>query len=113
MGVDMVARVVLEEDEEKILKAEQQSEGLSFEDFFTFQNFIVGSTNRFAHAAALAVAEAQIPQPTFNPLVIYGPSGVGKTHLMLAIKNHIKKKFPHKNVEFVRGEEFTNQFIQA
>ena len=113
MGVDMVARVVLEEDEEKILKAEQQSEGLSFEDFFTFQNFIVGSTNRFAHAAALAVAEAQIPQPTFNPLVIYGPSGVGKTHLMLAIKNHIKKKFPHKNVEFVRGEEFTNQLIQA
>ncbi len=113
MGVPMTARVVLEEDEEKILMAEQQSEGLSFEDFFTFKNFIVGSTNRFAHAAALAVAEAQIPQPTFNPLVIYGPSGVGKTHLMLAIKNHIKNKFPHKNVEFVRGEEFTNKFIEA
>ena len=113
MGVPMTARVVLEEDEEKILMAEQQSEGLSFEDFFTFKNFIVGSTNRFAHAAALAVAEAQIPQPTFNPLVIYGPSGVGKTHLMLAIKNHIKNKFPHKNVVFVRGEEFTNKFIEA
>ena len=113
MGLDMVARIVVDEDEEVILKAEQQSEGLSFEDFFTFQNFIVGSTNRFAHAAALAVAEAQIPQPTFNPLVIYGPSGVGKTHLMLAIKNHIKNKYPHKVVEFVRGEEFTNQFIQA
>ena len=82
-------------------------------DFFTFQNFIVGSTNRFAHAAALAVAEAAIPQPTFNPLVIYGPSGVGKTHLMLAIKNHVKKKFPHKVCEFIRGEEFTNQLIQA
>ncbi len=113
IGLDMVARIVVDEDEEVILKAEQQSEGLSFEDFFTFQNFIVGSTNRFAHAAALAVAEAQIPQPTFNPLVIYGPSGVGKTHLMLAIKNHIKNKYPHKIVEFVRGEEFTNQFIQA
>ena len=113
MGLDMVARIVVDEDEEVILKAEQQSEGLSFEDFFTFQNFIVGSTNRFAHAAAHAVAEAQIPQPTFNPLVIYGPSGVGKTHLMLAIKNHIKNKYPHKVVEFVRGEEFTNQFIQA
>ncbi len=113
MGLDMVARIVVDEDEEVILKAEQQSEGLSFEDFFTFQNFIVGSTNRFAHAAALSVAEAQIPQPTFNPLVIYGPSGVGKTHLMLAIKNHIKNKYPHKVVEFVRGEEFTNQFIQA
>ena len=113
LGIDMVARIVLDEDEEKILKAEQHSEGLSFEDFFTFQNFIVGSTNRFAHAAALAVAEAPFPQPTFNPLVIYGPSGVGKTHLMLAIKNHIKKKYPQKHVEFVRGEEFTNQFIQA
>ncbi len=113
MGVPMVARIVLDEDEETILKAEQQSVGLSFEDFFTFQNFIVGSTNRFAHAAALAVAEAPIPQTTFNPLVIYGPSGVGKTHLMLAIKNHIKKKFPQKVVVFVRGEEFTNKFIQA
>ncbi len=113
MGLDIVARIVVDEDEETILKAEQQSEGLSFEDFFTFQNFIVGSTNRFAHAAALAVAEASVPQPAYNPLVIYGPSGVGKTHLMLAIKNHIKKKYPHKNVEFIRGEEFTNQLIYA
>ncbi len=113
MGVPMVARIVLEEDEEEILKAEQHSEGLSFEDFFTFQNFIVGECNRFAHAAALAVAETPIPETTFNPLVIYGPSGVGKTHLMLAIKNHIKKRFPQKVVRFTRGEEFTNQFIQA
>ncbi len=113
MGLELKCRIVLEEDEEKILKAEQQSEGLSFEDFFTFQNFIVGATNRFAHAAALAVAEAQFPQPTFNPLVIYGPSGVGKTHLMLAIKNHVKKKYPQKVVKFVRGEEFTNKFIEA
>ncbi len=113
MGVNMVARIVLDEDEEEILKAEQFSEGLSFEDFFTFSNFIVGSTNRFAHAAALAVAEANIPQSTYNPLVIYGPSGVGKTHLMLAIKNHIRKKFPNKNVEFIRGEDFTNQLIRA
>ncbi len=113
MGVDMVARIVLEEDEEEILKAEQFSEGLTFEDFFTFSNFIVGSTNRFAHAASLAVAESPIPQTAYNPLVIYGPSGVGKTHLMLAIKNHIKKKFPKKNVVFIRGEDFTNQLIAA
>ena len=112
-GLEMVAHIVVDEDEETIIKAEQQSVGLSFEDFFTFQNFIVGSTNRFAHAAALAVAEAAIPQPAYNPLVIYGPSGVGKTHLMLAIKNHIKKKYPQKVVEFIRGEEFTNQLIQA
>lgn len=113
MGVNMVAKIILDEDEEEILKAEQFSEGLSFEDFFTFSNFIVGSTNRFAHAAALAVAEANIPQSTYNPLVIYGPSGVGKTHLMLAIKNHIRKKYPMKNVEFIRGEDFTNQLIRA
>lgn len=113
MGVDMVARIVLEEDEEEIIKAEQFSEGLTFEDFFTFSNFIVGSTNRFAHAASLAVAESPIPQTAYNPLVIYGPSGVGKTHLMLAIKNHIKKKFPKKNVVFIRGEDFTNQLIAA
>ncbi len=113
MGVEMAVKVILDEDEEEILKAEQFSEGLSFEDFFTFSNFIVGSTNRFAHAAALAVAEANIPQSTYNPLVIYGPSGVGKTHLMLAIKNHIRKKHPKKNVEFIRGEDFTNQLIQA
>ena len=56
MGVDMKARIVLDEDDEDIIKAEEFSEGLSFEDFFTFSNFIVGSTNRFAHAAALAVA---------------------------------------------------------
>ena len=113
MGVDKVARIVLEEDEEEIIKAEQFSEGLTFEDFFTFSNFIVGSTNRFAHAASLAVAESPIPQTAYNPLVIYGPSGVGKTHLMLAIKNHIKKKFPKKNVVFIRGEDFTNQLIAA
>lgn len=111
MGVQMVARIVLDEDEEEILKAEEFSEGLSFEDFFTFNNFIVGSTNRFAHAAALAVADN--PNIIYNPLVIYGPSGVGKTHLMLAIKNHIKNKFPNKKIEFIRGEEFTNELIKA
>ena len=111
MGVQMVARIVLDEDEEEILKAEEYSEGLSFEDFFTFSNFIVGSTNRFAHAAALAVADN--PNIIYNPLVIYGPSGVGKTHLMLAIKNHIKNKFPNKKIEFIRGEEFTNELIKA
>jgi len=113
MGVDMEFKIILRDEEEEILKAEQFSAGLSFEDFFTFDNFIVGSTNRFAHAASLAVAESEIPQTAYNPLVIYGPSGVGKTHLMLAIKNHIKKKFPRKNIEFIRSEDFTNQLITS
>lgn len=113
MGLNMSISIVLEDDanEEKILKAEQFSEGLTFEDFFTFDNFIVGSTNRFAHAASLAVADnANI---IYNPLVIYGPSGVGKTHLLLAVKNHIKKRFPNKRIEYTRGEDFTNQLIKA
>ena len=111
MGISLNVRIVLEEDEETILNAEQHSEGLTFEDFFTFDNFIVGSTNRFAHAASLAVADN--PMITYNPLVIYGNSGVGKTHLMLAIKNHIKKKFPQKKISYVRSEDFTNQLIQS
>ena len=111
MGIEMDVKIIYEDDEEKILKAEKYSEGLTFEDFFTFQNFIVGSSNRFAHAASLAVADNQ--NIIYNPLVIYGPSGVGKTHLMLAIKNHIKKNFPNKVIEYVRSEEFTNQLITA
>ena len=111
MGIEMEPKIIYEDDEEKILKAEKYSEGLSFEDFFSFQNFIVGSSNRFAHAASLAVADN--PNIIYNPLVIYGPSGVGKTHLMLAIKNHIKKNFPNKVIEYVRSEEFTNELINA
>lgn len=113
MGVSMEFKVIMRDEEEEILKAEKFSEGLTFEDFFSFSNFIVGSTNRFAYAASLAVAENEIPQNTYNPLVIYGPSGVGKTHLMLAIKNHMRRKFPRKNIEFIRGEDFTNQLIAA
>ncbi|MBQ2933207.1 MAG: chromosomal replication initiator protein DnaA [Clostridia bacterium] len=111
MGIKIPAKFIVADEEEKIKKAEEECEGLTFESFFTFDNFVVGSTNRFAHAASLAVAEnADI---VYNPLTIYGPSGVGKTHLMLAIKNHIKKKFPQKKIEFVRGEDFTNQLIKS
>lgn len=114
MGVPIPAVFTVADDEEKIKKAEENCEGLTFEKFFTFDNFVVGSTNRFAHAASLAVAEsANSPNNIYNPLVIYGPSGVGKTHLMLAIKNHIQKKYPSKKVEFVRGEDFTNQLIKS
>ncbi|HHW45665.1 MAG TPA: chromosomal replication initiator protein DnaA [Clostridiales bacterium] len=78
---------------------------------YTFENFVVGSSNRFAHAASLAVAEN--PSVVYNPLFIYGNSGVGKTHLLLAITNHISKKFPEKRIEYVRGEDFTNALIEA
>lgn len=115
MGIDMDVRIVVENQqvEDEIQKAEQFSAGLSFEDFFTFQNFVVGANNRFAHAASLAVADSPSVIQTYNPLVIYGPSGVGKTHLMLAIKNHMKKNAPYKKIEYIRSEEFTNQLIKA
>lgn len=83
----------------------------TYESHFTFENFIVGSSNRFAHAAAMAVADN--PINIYNPLVIYGNSGVGKTHLLLAIKNRIQKKFPNKKIEYIRGEDFTNTLIKA
>jgi len=113
MGFDVKIKIVVEGEEEKILMAEQYSEGLSFEDFFTFKNFVVGANNRFAHAASLAVADSPVVIQHYNPLVIYGPSGVGKTHLMLAIKNQMKKNNPLKKIEYIRSEEFTNELIKA
>ena len=84
---------------------------------YTFDNFIVGSSNKFAHAAALAVADKDYDtvdtHNLYNPLFIYGPSGVGKTHLLYAITNRISKNFPTKKIIYVKGEEFTNQLIDA
>ena len=111
MGIDLKPHIIFESEETDIINAELHSEGLTFEDFFTFDNFIEGPSNRFAYAASLAVAEND--RIVYNPLTIYGPSGVGKTHLMLAIKNHIKKKFPKKKIVYTRSEDFTNQLISA
>ena len=113
MGFDVKITFVVEAEEEDIILAEKYSEGLSFEDFFTFENFVVGSNNHFAYAASLAVAESPAVISSYNPLVIYGPSGVGKTHLMLAIKNLMKKNCPYKRIEYIRSEDFTNQLITA
>ncbi len=76
---------------------------------YTFDNFIVGSTNKFAHAACISVANN--PATNYNPLFIYGNSGLGKTHLMYAIINHIKQKNPRANIIYTKGEDFTNQMI--
>lgn len=78
---------------------------------FTFDTFIVGSTNKFAHAAALAVA--QNPATAYNPLFIYGDSGLGKTHLLNAISMEIEKNNPAANIIYVDGETFTNEIITA
>ncbi|MBO4868803.1 MAG: chromosomal replication initiator protein DnaA [Clostridia bacterium] len=77
---------------------------------FTFENFIVGNSNKFAHAASLAVANN--PGYAYNPLFIYGDSGLGKTHLLKAIKNEIENSNPDLKVAFVTCEDFTNEFLE-
>jgi chromosomal replication initiator protein len=78
---------------------------------YTFDNFIVGNSNKFAHAACTAVA--QRPAMDYNPLFIYGPSGLGKTHLICAIVNEIKRKKPDTKVIYITGEDFTNQLVES
>ena len=78
---------------------------------YTFDRFVVGSSNKFAHAAALAVAEN--PGQIYNPLYIHGESGLGKTHLLYAIAHNIHQKNPNMSVVYVKGETFTNELIQA
>ena len=78
---------------------------------YNFDNFIVGSNNNYAHAVSLAVAET--PSGVYNPLFIYGGSGLGKTHLMHAIGNHILKNDPNKKVLYVSSEMFTSEVVEA
>ena len=78
---------------------------------FTFDNFVVGPSNKYAHAAAIAVAEN--PGKLYNPLFIYGNSGLGKTHLLLAIGSAIHAKNPKAKIVYVKGDDFTNDLVHA
>jgi chromosomal replication initiator protein len=78
---------------------------------YIFETFVIGSSNRFAHAAAVAVSEA--PGRAYNPLLVYGDSGLGKTHLLHAIGHYVRSLFAGAKVRYVSSEEFTNDFINA
>ena len=79
---------------------------------YTFDNFIVGSSNKFAHAASMAVANNPIDNE-YNPLFIHGPSGLGKTHLLNAIMNRMREHNPAAKIVYVKGDDFTNKLIEA
>ena len=103
---------VLDETEIEAYRGRSQKpEFIEFNPQFTFDNFVVGSSNRFAHAAAVSVANN--PAETYNPLFIYGPSGLGKTHLLYAIANVIHDRHPDYNIVYIKGDQFTNELIAA
>lgn len=113
---DIASRKVLYEleDRRELLSDKKTGIGstmpsVNFE--YTFDNFIVGSSNKFAHAACFAVSEN--PAQDYNPLFIYGPSGLGKTHLLYAVTNKIKERNPNAKIIYIKGEDFTNQMIES
>ncbi|HCA05055.1 MAG TPA: chromosomal replication initiator protein DnaA [Ruminococcaceae bacterium] len=97
------------ESGEHIEKNKEPEKNNNYE--YTFDTFIVGSSNNFAHAACLAVATN--PSNAYNPLFLYGNSGLGKTHLLYAISNEIKKNYPEKNICYIKIDDFINEMVES
>ena len=104
--------IVFGDEEQEAYKTKGKSlTAMDFNPQFSFDSFVVGPSNRFAHSAAIAVSKA--PGEVYNPLFIYGPPGVGKTHLLYAIANGIRKNKPDANIVYIKGDQFTNELIAA
>lgn len=110
--------VVIADSKEEYYKKDEEDEKLKAEvsgspvnPKFTFESFVVGSSNEFIYAAAKAVAEN--PGEAYNPLFIHGGTGLGKTHILMAIANHLKRYQPRLNVLYVTCEHFTNQMVES
>ena len=103
-GEDLALRVLSGDEELRLWR--EANEDTVYANY-TFERFIVGSSNKFAHAAALAVA--QNPAASYNPLFIYGPSGLGKTHLLYAIAGYIARTRPPYRIVYVKGDDFTSK----
>ncbi len=118
VGFDMDIKVVASEDGSKEHSFSKKTSEPDLEDDmmqmdfpeYTFENFIVGDSNKHAYASCLAVAKN--PAKAYNPLFIYGNTGLGKTHLLFAIKNEIQKNFPSYKTLYVKSEDFTNELIE-
>ena len=107
----MIAQMPKQENKSEEAKTERPVRNIvppNYNFEYTFDNFIVGNSNKFAHAACTAVADN--PATNYNPLFIYGPSGLGKTHLMSAV---VKKKKDDLSVVYIKGEDFTNELIES
>jgi len=104
--------IILDDDGLKALTEAPKEPDYLYVDEYTFENFVVGNSNRLAHAAALAVSEGR-QKDVFNPLFIYGDSGLGKTHLLYAIRHSVATRYPLYNIVHVKGDDLTNELVAA
>lgn len=110
IGFPVVLKLIAPNEEKTDSSTTGENENRVGADYnYTFDNFIIGPSNRFAHAAALNVAHS--PGKAYNPLFIYGHSGLGKTHLLCAIMNQVKENHPNANIIYTSGEHFTNELV--